>query len=97
MTKEGFDVDRVDMKEGTSEIVQEIRCDACRITVTDSDEIYLNGELLPPLPYPQVHPGFDIAKIGECIFVNGFVWDGGKWKLTLRSMFRYITNSIVKG
>lgn len=57
-------------------------------------EIQLDGQPLPPLPHKQLDGSIDIAQINERVFVNGYEWFDGQWRLTLRSVVRYIISTI---
>lgn len=56
-------------------------------TVISGDEIYIDGEKLPPLP--KKRPINSVTQCGGRLYVNGYEWNRGKWRRTLRAVWNY--------
>lgn len=52
------------------------------------NEIYINGEKLPPLPYKFKLTS--ITTINDKVYVNGYEYKNGQWRRTLAALWYYL-------
>ena len=53
--------------------------------ILNNNKIFINGEEIPACPHSK--RGSNITTINNHIYVNGYEYRNGKWKMTLKSLF----------
>ena len=64
----------------------------------DTPYVYLNNEKLPPPPecyFTKCKKSCTMSVIDDHVYINGFEWKNGKWRITLRALWELFVGRLL--